>query len=116
MSSLDTRSILGSIGRLSRSSCGFTRLLRFDDGVPKSVSCVGDERGAEGSKTWFATLSPVIDVGDAVSCGIVCSDLDTVLAGLASLEFECSDSCSVEIVRDAANVFEFIGHGFTIYR
>jgi hypothetical protein len=90
--------------------------LRFDDGVPKSVSCVGDERGAEGSKTWFAALSPVIDVGDAVSCDIVCSDLDAVLAGLSSLELECSDSCSVEIVRDAANVFEFIGHGFTIYR
>jgi len=37
-------------------------------------------------------------------------DVDTVLAGESSLEFEGLDGGSVEIVGDASDVFEFIVH------
>jgi hypothetical protein len=110
MSSLDTRRILGSTGRLSRISCGFAWLLRLDKGVAKGVSCVADERFSEGVKTRFDTQSPVVEIVNAVGGRIVGSDGDTVFGGMPVGEVEGLDAGSIKEVRDASNLFEFIVH------
>lgn len=110
MSSLDTRRILGSIGRLSWISCGFAWLLRFDDGVTERVAGVRDEAGSKGDKTRFDALPPVGIILNLVGVGTVGSDGNTVLAGLAGMEFEGIDGCSVDEIGDSVDVFELIGH------
>jgi hypothetical protein len=108
MSSLVTRRILGSTGRLSWISCGFAWLLRFDDGVTECVAGVGDETGSKGDKTRFDALPPIgIIVNLVVAIG---SDGDTVLAGLAGLEFESIDGCSIDEIWDSVDMFKFIVH------
>ena len=110
MSSLDTRRILGSIGRLSWISCGFAWLLRFDDGVTERVAGVRDEAGSKGNKTRFDALPPVGIILNLVGVGAVGSDGDAVLAGLTGMEFEGIDGCSVDKVRNISDVFELIVH------
>ena len=110
MSSLDTRRILGSTGRLSWISCGFAWLLRFDDGVTERVAGMRDKAGSKGDKMRFDALPPVGIILNLVGVGAVGSDGDTVLAGPAGLEFEGMDGCSVEEIGDSVDVFELIGH------
>ncbi len=110
MSSLDTRRILGSTGRLSWISCGFAWLLRFDDGVTERVAGMGDKTCSKGDKMRFDALPPVGIILNLVSVGAVGSDGDTVFAGPAGLEFESMDGCSVEKIGDSADVFELIVH------
>ena len=110
MSSLDTRRILGSTGRLSWISCGFAWLLRFDDGVTECVTGVGDKTCSKGDKTRFDALPPVGIILNLVGVGAVGSDGDTVLAGMTGLEFEGMNGCSVEEIGDSVDVFELIGH------
>ena len=110
MSSLDTRRILGSTGRLSWISCGFAWLLRFDDGVTERIAGVGDKTCSKGDKTRFDALPPVGIILNLVGVGTVGSDGDTVLAGLAGMEFEGMDRCSVDIKGHSADVFELICH------
>ena len=110
MSSLDTRRILGSSGRLSWISCGFAWLLRFDDGVTERVTGMGDEAGSKGDKTRFDALPPIGIILNLVGVGAVGSNGDTVLAGLAGMEFEGMDRCSVDIKGYSADVFELIVH------
>ena len=110
ISSLDTRRILGSTGRLSWISCGFAWLLRFDDGVTERVAGVGDKTCSKGDKTRFDALPPVGIILNLVGVGAVGSDGDTVLAGLAGMEFEGIDGCSVDKVRNISDVFELICH------
>jgi hypothetical protein len=110
MSSLDTRRILGSTGRLSWISCGFAWLLRFDDGVTERVAGMGDEAGSKGDKTRFDALPPIGIILNLVGIGAVGSDRDTVLAGLAGMEFEGMDGCSVDEIGDSMDVFELIVH------
>lgn len=110
MSSLETRRILGSTGRLSWISSGFAWLLRLDDGVPKGVSCVGYESRSEGIKTRLDELPPVGRILNTVCVSIVLSDIDTMLAGESSLELEGLDGGSMEVIRDASDMFELIVH------
>ena len=110
MSSLETRRILGSSGRLSWISRGFAWLVRFDDGVANGVTCMGDESRSEGIKTRFNALPPVGKILNSVRVWMIGPNGDTVLAGLSSLEFEGVDGSSVEIVGDSSDVFELIGH------
>ena len=110
MSSLDTRRILGSTGRLSWISCGFAWLLRFDDGVTERVAGMGDKTCSKGDKTRFDALPPVGIILNLVGVGAVGSDGDTVLAGLAGMEFKGIDGCSVDKVRNISDVFELIVH------
>jgi hypothetical protein len=110
MSSLDTRRILGSTGRLSWISCGFAWLLRFDDGVTERVAGMGDKAGSEGNKTRFDALPPIGIIVNLIGVGAIDSDGDTVLAGLAGMEFECMDSCSIDKIGDSMDVFELIVH------
>ncbi len=110
MSSLDTRRILGSSGRLSWISCGFAWLLRFDDGVTERVASVGDKTWSKGDKTRFDALPPIGIILNLVGVGAIGSDRDTMLAGLAGMEFEGMDGCSVDKVRNSPDVFELIGH------
>ena len=110
MSSLETRRILGSTGRLSWISSGFAWLLRLDNGVPKGVSCVGDEPCSEGIKTRLDALPPVGKILNAVRVGVIVSDVDAMLAGESALELEGLDGGSVKVVGDASDVFEFIVH------
>jgi len=110
MSSLDTRRILGSTGRLSWISCGFAWLLRFDDGVTERVTGVGDETCSKGDKTRFDALPPIGIILNLVGVGAVGSDGDTMLAGLTSMEFEGVDGCSVNIKGHSVNMFELIVH------
>jgi hypothetical protein len=110
MSSLDTRRILGSTGRLSWISCGFAWLLRFDDGVAERVTGVGDKTGSKGDKTRFDALPPIGIILNLVGVGAVGSDRDTVLAGMTGLEFEGMNGCSVEEIGNPVDVFELIGH------
>ena len=110
MSSLDTRRILGSTGRLSWISCGFAWLLRFDDGVTECVAGVGDKTCSKGDKTRFDALPPIGIILNLVGVGAVGSDGDAVIAGLAGMEFEGMDGCSVEEIRDSMDVFELIVH------
>lgn len=84
--------------------------MRLDDGVPKGVSCVGDERVSEGIKTRLDELPPVGIILNTVLVSIVSSDVNAVLAGESTLEFEGFDDVSVEVVWDASNVFELIIH------
>jgi hypothetical protein len=110
MSSLDTRRILGSTGRLSWISCGFAWLLRFDDGVTECVAGVGDKTCSKGDKTRFDALPPVGIILNLVGVGAVGSDGDTVFAGPTGLEFEGIDGCSVNIKGYSLDVFELIVH------
>ena len=110
MSSLDTRRILGSTGRLSWISCGFAWLLRFDDGVTECVTGVGDKTCSKGDKTRFDALPPIGIILNLVGVGAIGSDGDTVFAGLAGMEFEGMDRCSVEEIGNPVDVFELIGH------
>ena len=110
ISSLDTRRILGSTGRLSWISCGFAWLLRFDDGVTERVAGMGDEAGSEGNKTRFDALPPIGIILDLVGIGAIGSDGDTVLAGLTGMEFEGMDRCSIDKVWNTPDMFELIGH------
>lgn len=98
------------MGRLSWISCGFAWLLRFDDGITESVAGMGDEAGSEGNKTRFDPLPPVGIILNLVGVGSIGSDGDTVLAGLAGMEFEGVDGCSVDEVRDTPDMFELIVH------
>jgi hypothetical protein len=111
MSSLDTLRILGSTGRLSWISCGFAWLLRFDDGVTDGVTCVGDERSAEGIKMGLDKLAPVGEIVNLVRVGSVGSDGDTLITGNSTVEFECVGGCSVDIMGDSTDLFELIIHG-----
>jgi len=108
ISSLVTRRILGSTGRLTWISCGFAWLLRFDDGVTERVAGVGDEAGSKGDKTRFDALPPVGIIVDLVVA--IGSDGDTVLAGLAGLEFESIYGCSIDEIRDSIDMLKFIVH------
>ena len=108
MSARDTRRILGSGGRLSRSSCGATLLLRLD--VVAGVSGLGGEGGAEGIKTRLDALPPVWKVGDTVRFLIVFSNWDTVLSRLASVELKGVEGAAVGVVGDSVEVLELIIH------
>lgn len=110
ISSLDTRRILGSTGRLSWISCGFAWLLRFDDGVTERVAGVGDKTCSKGDKTRFDALPPVGIILNLVGVGTVGSDGNTVLAGLAGMEFEGIDGCSVDEMWNISDMFELIVH------
>jgi hypothetical protein len=116
MSSFDTRRILGSTsGRLSRSSCGFTLLLRLIDVVAEGVTGLGDNAVAEGCKTRLDGFTPSGKVSDSVS--VVLSNGDRIGAGLTALKLEGVEGSSVEVVGDAVDLFELIGHGlpYSIY-
>jgi len=113
MSSLETRRILGSSGRLSWISRGFAWLVRFDDGVANGITGMGDESRSKGIKTRFNALPPVGKILNAVRVGVISPDVDAVLAGLSALEFEGVDGGSVEIVGDSSDVFELIVHVVT---
>jgi hypothetical protein len=115
MSSLDTRRILGSTGRLSWISCGFAWLLRFDDRISKGIAGMGDEAGSEGIKTGLDTLSPIWEIVNFVSICSIGSNDSTMFTGLTCMEFKDSDVDAVEIVGDSANVFELITHLVTSY-
>jgi hypothetical protein len=110
MSSFDTRRILGSTnGRLSRSSCGFTLLLRFIDVIAEGVAGLGDNAATEGCKTRLDGFSPSGKVGNSGT--IVSSNGDAFRAGLATLKLEGVEGGSVEVVGDAIDLFELIIHG-----
>lgn len=115
MSALDTLRILGSTGRFSRISCGFAWLLRFDNGVAKGVPGLRGERGAEGIKTRLDTFSPVGKIDNGVGCGVVGTDGETGAGWFSVVEFESSDSGSVEVVGDSMDVFELIIHSSALF-
>lgn len=108
MSACDTRRILGSGGRLSRSSCGATLLLRLD--VVAGVSGLRGEAGSEGIKTRLDTLPPVCKVGDTIRFLIVFSNCDTVFPRLACVELKGVESAAVGVVGDSVEVLELIIH------
>lgn len=108
MSARDTRRILGSGGRLSRSSCGATLLLRFD--MVAGVSGLGGEGGTEGIKTRLDTLSPVGKVGDTIRFLIVFSNWDTVLSRFTSIELKGVEGAVVGVVGDSVEVLQLIIH------
>jgi hypothetical protein len=110
MSSLLTRNTLGSGAGLSRISCGFALLLRLDDGFAEFVSLLWTKGGAEGSKTRLDGLDPSWEIGDRIGGGVVGADSNTLGGGLSPIQFEGSNCSSIEVVGDAADVFEFIGH------
>ena len=110
MSSLDTRRILGSTGRLSWISCGFAWLLRFDDGVTECVAGMGDKTCSKGDKTRFDALPPIGIILNLVGVDTVGSDGDAVIAGLAGLEFEGVYGCSIDKIGYSVDVFELIVH------
>ena len=106
-----TVSTFGSMGGLSRSSCGFTRLLRLNDAVAEGVSGLRGEGGAEGIKTGLAPLPPVREVVNVVSVGRIGTDADTVPTWLSCIKLEGIDiSAGTEVVGDAVDVFELIVH------
>jgi hypothetical protein len=84
--------------------------LRFDDGVTERIASVGDKTGSKGDKTRFDALPPVGIILNLVGVGAIGSDRDTMLAGLAGMEFEGMDRCSVEEIWDSMDVFELIVH------
>jgi hypothetical protein len=84
--------------------------LRFDDGVTERIAGVGDKTCSKGDKTRFDALPPVGIILNLVGGGAVGSDRGTVLAGLAGMEFEGVDGCSVNIKGYSVNVFELIVH------
>ena len=84
--------------------------MRFDDGVTDRVAGMGDEAGSKGDKTRFDALPPIGIILNLVGIGAVGSDGDTVLAGLAGLEFEGIDGCSVDEMWNISDVFELIVH------
>jgi hypothetical protein len=84
--------------------------LRFDDGVTERVAGMRDEAGSKGDKARFDALPPIGIVVNLVGVGAIGSDGDTVLAGLAGMEFERMDRCSVDEIGDSVDVFELIGH------
>jgi hypothetical protein len=98
------------MGGLSRSSCGFTWLLRLNDAVAEGVSGLRGEGGAEGIKTGLAPLPPVREVVNVTSVGRIGADADTVSTRLSCIKLEGIDVCSIEVVGDSMNVFEFIVH------
>jgi len=71
---------------------------------------LGGEGGTEGIKTRLDMFSPIGKIGDGVGCGVIGTDGDAVRTGLSVVEFEDSDSGSVEVVRDSMDVFELIIH------
>jgi hypothetical protein len=110
MSSFDTRRILGSTsGRLSRSSCGFTLLLRLVDVVAEGVAGLGDKAVAEGCKTRLDGFSPSGKVSD--SAAVVLANGDAFGAGLTSLKLEGVEGGSVEVIGNTVDLFELIVHG-----
>ena len=116
MSSLETRRILGSTGRLSWISCGFALLLRFDDGVTEGITCMGDERVSECNEARLDPLPPIGIILNLVGVGMVCSDGDTMfIAGLTGLEFEGMDGGSAKKIGDVSDVLKFIIHGDGLY-
>jgi hypothetical protein len=113
MSSFDTRRILGSTsGRLSRSSCGFTLLLRFIDVVAEGVAGLGDNASTEGCKTRLDGFTPSGKVGNGIA--IIGSNCSACGAGLSTLKFEGVEGGSVEVVGDAVDLFELIVHGLLL--
>jgi hypothetical protein len=84
--------------------------LRFDDGVTERVAGMADETGSKGDKARFDALPPIGIVVNLVGVGAISSDGDTVLAGMAGMEFEGMDSCSIDKIGDSVDVFELIGH------
>jgi hypothetical protein len=99
------------MGGLSRSTCGFTWLLRLNDAVAEGVSGLRGEGGAEGIKTGLAPLPPVREVVNAASVGSIGTDADTVLTGLSCVELEGIEGpAGAEVVGDAVDVFELIVH------
>jgi hypothetical protein len=55
-------------------------------------------------------LDPVDRVGDGILGGVIGSNGHAICCGFSSLEFEDADDVSIEVVGDASDVFEFIGH------
>ena len=99
------------MGGLSRSSCGFTWLLRLNDAVAEGVSGLRGERGAEGIKTGLAPLPPVREVVNVASVGSIGADADAFPTRLSSVKFEGIDvSAGAKVVGNAVDVFELIVH------
>ena len=109
-SSLLTRSTLGSHAGFARSSCGFTLLLRLDDGFAELVSLLGSNPEAEGIKTMLDRLDPVGEIGEGIRGGVVRSDGDAFRGGLSPIQFKGSNCGAKEVVGDTVDVFEFIRH------
>lgn len=55
-------------------------------------------------------LPPVGEIVNLVSVRSIGSDGDTLIAGNSTVEFECVGSCSVDVMRDSADLFELIIH------
>lgn len=99
------------MGGLSRSTCGFTWLLRLNDAVAEGVSGLRGERGAEGINTGLAPLPPVREVVNAVSVSRVGADVDTIPTRFSSVKLEgIEGSTGAEVVGDTVDVFELIVH------
>ena len=99
------------MGGLSRSTCGFTWLLRLNDAVAEGVSGLRGERGAEGINTGLAPLPPVREVVNDASVSRVGADVDTISTGLSCIELEGIEGpAGAEVVGDTVDVFELIVH------
>jgi hypothetical protein len=57
---------------------------------------------------------PVDMVGDGILGGVIGSNGHAIGGGFSSVEFEGLNDVSIEIIGDASDVFEFIGHSAVI--
>ena len=76
--------------------------------VAEGVTGLGDNAGTEGCKTRLDGFSPSGKVSDRAA--VIASDGNTVGTGLASLKLKGVEGSSVEVVGDAVDLFELIGH------
>ncbi len=85
-------------------------LLRLGNGFAEFVSLLGGQGGSEGIKMGLDGGEPVDMVGDGILGGVIGSNGHAIGGRFSSIEFKGLDDVSIEIIGDASDVFEFIGH------